>query len=1210
MSKSPSKSLLKKSAIESQDDSERTKLLKSMLALYVKNLSSYPENIEPELEVRFGTKNIQRITKIEFNNVLKSLMSHGFIVNNENYFLKIILENEHSNIRTELCGLPNIQHYCKYNNITNIEDLMNIKFVEKTHHKDEDTGEKLYPLDFDDYNFRVSYQNEKSYNYNDSIIKNVMDRWNSTKKIFRFIKRIVLTHPLLPFVAHLSVVKTSSIANGRLVPQFNIKDSNVFNSLEHYEIEIEVNNAQIGIKTDFSTGLYLHDIMKKIIKYILSGLQESNYPISILEQKYALNNYMKLIKGQDYNSDKKLTPKDFIGPSSSTLQLINILYEKDINDTNNSIPNIRKNYTVTDKADGIRKLLYIDGKGKIYLIPMNMNIQFTGILTKNSEIFNTILDGEHILYNKKGEFINLFAIFDCYIVNNKNVTSLPFINVADEVEKKAKIDDEEKETNKVKENKEAEYRLIILNSVHKKMKPESIIEGAKPNLNIVVKKFYASNIFQGSAKILDNINKNQYEYNTDGLIFTPANTGVASKKTGVNAPNYKVTWEESFKWKPPEYNTIDFLVKFKKNEMGEYIVGNIHNNGINMDTTNQIQQYYTLILNVGYDEKKHGYINPFNDLINDYVKNNIQDSKNDYKPARFYPTNPSDSNAGICNIIGDNDKSNLLKIYTLEGEEIEDNTIVEFSYDSSKPEFYKWVPLRMRYDKTSELRAGIKNFGNAYHVANSNWQSIHAPVTEKIITTGENVRIDNSDDDVYYNKVSNKTETRPLRDFHNLYVKNTLINKLTKPGNILMDFACGKGGDLPKWISANLDFVFGIDINKDNIENRIDGACARYLNYSQKFNVIPKALFINGNSSANIKNGNAYFNDKNRMISKAIFGEGTKNEVTLGRGVYKNYGIASNGFNITSIQFALHYMFENESILNEFLTNVAQTTALNGYFIGTCFDGRKIFNMLSQIDTEKSKSLFKNDKKIWEITKKYGQTELLDDESCMGYAIDVYQESINKTFREYLVNFNYLNRLLENYGFVMLTSAECKQMGLNSSVGGFNELYNNMTIDIKKDKNLQNKIGNANNMSNEEKEISFLNNYFIYKKVRNIDINVVNNQEPLEDEKNVEDEMKKLDDDVENIQKESIELKAKSIAENDLQKLETTQEKPEKVKTEKMKLKMEEKLKLAEEKKKLKEEQKRKEKEAKLALKESKAKEKTEAKEKAKIEKSGKTGKK
>ena len=51
-------------------------------------------------------------------------------------------------------------------------------------------------------------------------------------------------------------------------------------------------------------------------------------------------------------------------------------------------------------------------------------------------------------------------------------------------------------------------------------------------------------------------------------------------------------------------------------------------------------------------------------------------------------------------------------------------------------------------------------------------------------------------------------------------------------------------------------------------------------------------------------------------------------------------------------------------------------------------------------------------------------------------------------------------------------------------------------------------------MSSEEKEISFLNNYFIYKKVRNVDIDLVVVGEPLEDEKNVEEEMKKLDDDV------------------------------------------------------------------------------------------------
>jgi hypothetical protein len=165
-----------------------------------------------------------------------------------------------------------------------------------------------------------------------------------------------------------------------------------------------------------------------------------------------------------------------------------------------------------------------------------------------------------------------------------------------------------------------------------------------------------------------------------------------------------------------------------------------------------------------------------------------------------------------------------------------------------------------------------------------------------------------------------------------------LISKLSNSGSTLIDFACGKAGDLPKWINSNLAFVLGIDLNKDNIENRLDGACARYLNYAKKYTTIPKAIFINGNSFINIKNGDAFATEKNKQIIKALFGEGAKNEVVLGKGVYNNYGIAQNGFNISSIQFALHYMFENESILNEFLKNVSQCTALDGYFIGTCYD--------------------------------------------------------------------------------------------------------------------------------------------------------------------------------------------------------------------------------------------------------------------------------
>tara|TARA_X000000368_G_scaffold388346_1_gene349788 strand:- start:10124 stop:13747 length:3624 start_codon:yes stop_codon:yes gene_type:complete len=1181
--------------IESSDDSDNTKKFKRLLNMYLLNMFKLSDNMIPEFEVRFGTKKIKSISKIDFYNVIKSLLNNNFKNTLENYSLKIIPDNEFSKIRTQIDGFPNIQNYCKYNNIQNIPDMKNILFLEKDYYVSDNN--KIYPLDFDDYNFRISYQIEKYYNYNDDTIQKLLANWNSTKKIFRYIKRFEFTHPEFPFLIHCSIVKTSKTNGGKFIPQFNIKDSEVFNSSEHYEIEIELNNHHIGIGTEYSTGLNIYKKLRQVIKYVLIGIQQTNYPISLVEQKEIIDNYLKITKNTDYDETKKVNNIDFIGPSSSTLQMINLINESDINETNKSISNIRNNYTVTDKADGLRKLLFINNNGKIYLINTLMDVEFTGAITEEKEVFNTIIDGEHIMHDKNGEYINLFAAFDIYYINNKNVTSLAFINLI--------ISNTDKDDTKNTSSKKEDYRLVILKSVIKQLNPISIVSRSKSPIDIGIKKFYANNIFSGSKTILNNIKDNLFKYNTDGLIFTPANTGVASNKIGIPAPNFKITWNESFKWKPPEFNTIDFLVKFVKNDYGINKEGHLYTDGVNLTKSNQIQKYYTLILHVGFDEKKHGYINPCNDMLNDYVSKKVdyRFQKSLYKPARFYPTNPSDENAGLCNIIGIPDESNNLKIYTLEGEEIEDNIIVEFKYDDSKESKWKWIPLRVRYDKTSELRSGGKNFGNAYHVANSNWQSIHNPITEQIITSGQHIKLDNNDDDVYYNKANTQSETRSLRDFHNLYVKNMLITKLSKQGTSIIDYACGKAGDLPKWINANIEFVLGIDLNKDNIENRLDGACARYLNYAKKYSKIPKAIFINGNSSINIKNGNAFTNEKNKQIIKAIFGEGSKNEVILGKGVYNNYGIAHNGFNISSIQFALHYMFENENMLNEFLKNISQCTAIQGYFIGTCYDGNKVFNMLSNTEINKSISLIKNEKKIWEITKKYSNQSYEDDESCIGYAIDVYQETINKTFREYLVNFNYLTRLLENYGFVLLNKDEIKSLDLPGSIGYFDELFDNMQLDLKKDKRMINKIGNSLTMSDEEKQISFLNKYFIFKKIRNIDsdFEMPLQQTSIKTDKQYLEKFNEIDETLNELHKQTPEDKSKKLAEKLIDDLDNTELKSNSKKTEKIKLSINEKLQLAEQKKKekqlqkekvkeLKEKQKQKEKEEKDTLKNIKTK--------------------
>jgi phosphoribosylformylglycinamidine (FGAM) synthase PurS component len=59
-------------------------------------------------------------------------------------------------------------------------------------------------------------------------------------------------------------------------------------------------------------------------------------------------------------------------------------------------------------------------------------------------------------------------------------------------------------------------------------------------------------------------------------------------------------------------------------------------------------------------------------------------------------------------------------------------------------------------------------------------------------------------------------------------------------------------------------------------------------------------------------------------------------------------------------------------------------------------------------------------------------------------------------------------------------------MGLPEGSGLFSELYMNMLEEIKKNKNKAKDYGDAINMSEYEKKISFLNRYFVYKKIRNV----------------------------------------------------------------------------------------------------------------------------
>ena len=255
-----------------------------------------------------------------------------------------------------------------------------------------------------------------------SMIQGLHDTWQDSKKTFRYINRITYRKDGEPYKIDLSVVKSNnSDKRRRMIPTYRVDESGVFDNTEGYEIEIEMlPRYELGAYND--VGL-LESALKTGIKTVLAGLQESNYPISYDEQDSVKQEYVKLFKGSDYEG--RVYNRDFIGPSSYTLQMTNVT---DVSE-DSIAPNIRNNYTVTDKADGQRKMMYVGNNGKIYLIDTNLNIQYTGCTVKTKDDFaGTLIDGEHILHDKEGNFINLYAAFDIYYRNKQSVREKMFVS--------------------------------------------------------------------------------------------------------------------------------------------------------------------------------------------------------------------------------------------------------------------------------------------------------------------------------------------------------------------------------------------------------------------------------------------------------------------------------------------------------------------------------------------------------------------------------------------------------------------------------------------------------------------------------------------------------------------------------------------------------------------------------------------------------------
>ena len=71
---------------------------------------------------------------------------------------------------------------------------------------------------------------------------------------------------------------------------------------------------------------------------------------------------------------------------------------------------------------------------------------------------------------------------------------------------------------------------------------------------------------------------------------------------------------------------------------------------------------------------------------------------------------------------------------------------------------------------------------------------------------------------------------------------------------------------------------------------------------------------------------------------------------------------------------------------------------------------------------------------------------------------------------------------------IHINKDEAAELGLPNSIGSFEELFTQMKTENDSGRMKKQFIGSALSMSDEEKDISFLNNYFVFKKIRNVNV--------------------------------------------------------------------------------------------------------------------------
>lgn len=762
------------------------------------------------------------------------------------------------------------------------------------------------------------------------------------------------------FQIDISMVKTKP-----LNAKFNL--ASLIKEQPHtYELEIEFINR----KTKVSSDVIVSDLLSILMK-LLQSFYQTEFVLACSDM-------------ERYSREFASSSNVFFNPV--TLER-NHLMLKEPN-------NIYTDYTVTVKADGERAGLYVARDKRVLMVTSKKTVRWTGLRALTDAHVGDFLDGEYI------NQLNLYCIFDIYRYMSKDVKSLPLLVTDEDISKNPHSS-----------------RLGVASKFVESLSTDFESRSSLNPLKIETKTFLAGN----GASMQSSINRllnTEFEYETDGLIFTPRSSGVAP-----SANRKGDRWNAVYKWKPAYQNSIDFLLILEPAITFDPVLDTNVKSGI---------------LIIGRSADNNRFLYPRETITGEYVEPTVPESlselaKKMYVPAVFQPQSPPDPEAYKI-YIPTNDKKVAIDS---DGKAVENNTIIECSYNTEKK---RWVVMRTRHDKTYMYRVLKESqYGNNVETAESVWSSIHIPVTENMLLTSYEAPLEEERDEYYRDDlVRSKRVFSQVYNFHSHRVKGIIYDKVLVEGNTLLELGVGTGGDLGRWQSNKVSKVVGLDMSLPNLENPRNGASVRYLEQKKKFphQFLPDVLFIEGDMMAV-----PLFEQEDKYMPVLM---GTQTAPTEYLEKFKGL----QQFDVVSCQFAIHYACQNEETLKAFIKNI--DTHCKDTFFGTCLDGEAVYSLLMG----KKKHIFAHASEVaGEYVKEYEDRESWTEE--LGLSIKVMMETFVESKTEYLVPFKKLTEMFADAGFVLEESRM------------FEDIYRE-----------QNKII----LSPEEQVFSFLNRTFTFKK--------------------------------------------------------------------------------------------------------------------------------